>query len=373
MILWIVLATITAAALVPLLLPLARPRALAAPAAAHDAEVYRAQLKELDAQAEHGLLPPEEAEAARAEIARRLLAADREASSARVAEGAARPAVMVAVAVVVPALALGFYLVYGAPQVPDQPLEARLNDGSEPSVASLVAQVEARLRENPQDGQGWDVIAPVYMRIQRFDEAADAYRRAMSIQGETPERLVGFGEALTLANQGIVPDLARKAFEKAKSGDDNLIKAHFWLATAEEQEGRFADAAKSWRALLAKGGEDAPWRDMAQQRMAAAEQKSGAPRAEAPGPSAEDVAAAESMSQEEREKMIARMVDGLDRKLAANGDDLDGWLRLVRAYSVLGRRDDALGALERARTQFRGDEKALAALGALAQTLGLSS
>ncbi len=370
MLLWIVLAVLTAAVLLPLLWPLARSRAAALPSAAHDAEIYRAQLREVDAQADQGLIQPAEADTARAEIARRLIAADRQARSAtQERDGVPHPALMAGIAIFIPATALGFYLVFGSPALPDQPLAARLDPGRQQTVDSLIAQVEARLRENPEDAEGWDVIAPVYARLQRYDEAAEAYRRAMQMSGEVPARLVGFGEAATLANNGIVPEIARRAFEKAKAGNPNLIKAHYWLAVALEQDGKFAEAAESWRALLNSGGADAPWRGPVEQRLAQAEARVKG----APGPSEEDVAAAKDMTLEQREQMIAQMVDRLDKKLAANGDDLDGWVRLVRAYTVLGKRDAALGALERAKTQFQGNQSALTTLGELAQTLGLSS
>lgn len=373
MLLWIVLAVLTAAALLPLLWPLAKPRAASLPSAAHDAEIYRAQLREVDAQADQGLIQSAEAETARAEIARRLIAADRQARMAAPDRGGvARPTLMAAIAIFIPATALGFYLFYGSPQLPDQPLAARLDAGGQQTVESLVARVEARLRENPEDAEGWDVIAPVYARLQRYDEAADAYRRALQMRGEEPARLVGFGEAATMANNGIVPEIARKAFEKAKAGDPNLIKAHYWLAIALEQDGKFAEAAESWRTLLNSGSNDAPWRALAEQRLAQAEARAQG-KASAPAPSQEDVAAAKDMTPEQREQTIAQMVDRLDKKLSANGDDLEGWVRLVRAYTVLGKRDAALGALERAKAQFQGNQSALTTLGELAQTLGLSS
>ncbi len=373
MLLWIVLAVLTAAALLPLLWPLAKPRAAALPSAAHDAEIYRAQLREVDAQADQGLIQPAEAETARAEIARRLIAADRQAKAAAPnRSGVTHPVLMAGIAIFIPAIALGFYLIYGSPQLPDQPLAARLGPGGEQTVASLVARVEARLRENPEDAEGWDVIAPVYARLQRYDEAADAYRRALQMRGEEPARLVGFGEAATMANNGIVPEIARRAFEKAKAGDPNLIKAHYWLAIALEQDGKFGEAADAWRAILDRGGKDAPWRGPVEERLAQAEARAGG-KAPAPAPSEEDVAAAKDMTPEQREAMIAQMVERLDKKLAENGDDLDGWVRLVRAYMVLGKRDAALGALERAKAQFKDNASALTTLGELAQTLGLSS
>jgi cytochrome c-type biogenesis protein CcmH len=67
------------------------------------------------------------------------------------------------------------------------------------------------------------------------------------------------------------------------------------------------------------------------------------------------------------------MVAGLATRLQSNGKDLEGWMRLVRAYTVLGRGKDASTALASARTNFAGDPKALEQLQALAQVLGIGS
>ena len=99
----------------------------------------------------------------------------------------------------------------------------------------------------------------------------------------------------------------------------------------------------------------------------------GGPGEGAPGPSPDDVAAAQKMNPADRQAMIETMVQRLADRLTQKGDDLAGWLKLVRAYTVLDRKDDALKALERAKTQFSGNAEALQQLDALAAELGLKS
>jgi len=254
---------------------------------------------------------------------------------------------------------------------------------SDKNLEVLVARVEARLREHPEEGEGWEVIAPVYMGWGRYADAAEAYRQTIRLLGESPKRLANYGQALVLANNGVVSEDARKALERAVVLDPNLIEPRLVLVIAKEQDGQFAAAAEAWRALLAKAPADAPWRKLVEQRLAEDEAKlagkavaskpEGAPKEGLPGPSPDDVAAAQKMNPADRQAMIETMVQRLDDRLTQKGDDLAGWLKLVRAYTVLDRKDDALKALERAKTQFSGNAEALQQLDALAAELGLKS
>ena len=380
MLLWLILAGLTAIVLLVLLRPLARESESGATAAGSsaregfDAAVYRDQLAEIDADRARGLIGEVEAEAARIEIARRLLATggkERTSAGAR-REGAASRAALIGVTALLPLLALGFYLSYGSPGLPDQPLAVRLKDpANEQNVAALVSRAEARLREHPEDGEGWDVIAPVYLGWRRYGDAANAYEQAIRLLGPAPARLSGLGQALVLKNDGVVTEEARSALEGALALDKTLLEPRILLSIAKEQDGQFAEAIDGWRALLQTADTNAPWREMVEQRIALAEAKrDGKPLAQR---SEQDVAAAEAMSPAERQTMIEGMVQGLAARLETQGDDLPGWLKLVRAYSVLDRKDEATKTLARARSQFSGNDAAIRELDALAAELGLKS
>ena len=391
MLLWIILACLTAIVLLVLLRPLASVGSDDRSVDAFDSAVYRDQLGEIDRDRARGLIGEEEAEAARVEIARRLLAADSKAeASAGISSGTGRArAATIAVAVALPLLALGLYIVYGSPRLPDQPLAARLQDpSSDQNLEALVARVEARLREHPEEGEGWDVIAPVYMGWQRYADAADAYAQAIRLLGESAKRLSGQGQALVLANNGVVTEEARRALERAVELDQTLLEPRILLAIAKEQDGQFQAAIEGWRALLDKAPKDAPWREMVEKKIVTAEAHlASKPMTEAEGstsqqlekgPGDADLAAsqnpaAQNMNLAERQAMIETMVQRLATKLDQDGGDLAGWLKLVRAYSVLERKADALKALERAKSQFSGDAEALQQLDALAAELGLKS
>jgi cytochrome c-type biogenesis protein CcmH len=384
MLFWVLCAVLTAAVLYIVTRPLsasANKPAVGDKDAAADLAVYRDQLKEGEADRARGLLSDAEAEAARVEISRRLLARaeaggieltgdlqPRNAQSARIAFAMA--------AIIVPALSLALYVAYGSPGMPGQPHAARVAAPVEKAtVDSLVAQVEARLQAHPEDGQGWDVIAPVYLRQGRFSEAAQAYQRAIRILGETPRRLAGFGEATVFANNGVVTEQARRTFDKLAKLEPARPEPRFWLALAREQDGDLAGALEGYRKLVVDAPADADWRapvaeriTMLTRRLAEqARQQTGA------GPTAEDVVAAEKLAPAERAAMIEQMVEGLAQRLQTDTQDLAGWQRLMRAYAVLGRSDKAADALTMARKAFAGDGASLAALDDLARSLGLGS
>jgi len=382
--LWVIFAVLTAAALYVVLRPLMGGSASEEPRAAFNATVYRDQLGEVESDRERGLIGEGDVEAARVEIARRLLATDAEKPGAKLSPTQSPTRYLaVGLAVALPVAALSLYLVYGSPRLPDQPLIARLQDpASDKNLEVLVARVEARLREHPEEGEGWEVIAPVYMGWGRYADAAEAYRQTIRLLGESPKRLANYGQALVLANNGVVSEDARKALERAVVLDPNLVEPRLVLIIAKEQDGQFAAAAEAWRAMLAKAPADAPWRKLVEQRLAEDEAKlakpvaakpEGAPGAGPSGPSPDAVAAAQKMNPADRQAMIETMVQRLDDRLTQKGDDLAGWLKLVRAYTVLDRKEDALKALERAKTQFSGNAEALQQLDALAAELGLKS
>jgi cytochrome c-type biogenesis protein CcmH len=266
-------------------------------------------------------------------------------------------------------LPLGLYLDLGSPNVPGQPAFARSNPSPNgQSIESLVSQVEAHLAKNPNDGAGWEVIAPVYLRLGRYDDAVAAWRRALALKGENATRDSGLGEALVGIANGVVTDEAKQAFSKAIARDPKESKARYFLGLADEQDGNREGAAARWRAMLEDAPAGAPWIGFVR---AALGRVTGEPVPPAAGPGDADVAAANGMSDEQRNAMIHGMVAQLADRLRANGDDVDGWLRLVRAYVVLGDRDKAKGAADDARHALSSRPDDIKRVDDLAKGLGL--
>lgn len=379
MLLWVAFAVLTGGVLAFVLAPLIRPaRLTAASSGEHAVAVYRDQLKELDAEQARGVLGPAEAEAARLEISRRLLAAAGDATQpgepgfrALLESRHATYSLLAAVAVAV--VTVGLYILYGSiAAIPTDAQRAAAREQA--AISRLVAQVEDRLRTVPTDGKGWDVIAPVYLKLGRFQDAADAYTKALSLLGETSARLAGLAESSMLAAGGVVTPEARSAYEKLAKLDPLRIEPRFWLAMAKEQAGDLEAALAEYKAILGASPENAPYRTHLEARVREvtsliAARASGTPA----GPTAADLAAAAKLDPAQRAQMITQMVESLAARLRTNGNDLPGWLRLVRAYAVLERRQDAQAALAEARRNFTGNADALAQLAALASSLGLGS
>jgi cytochrome c-type biogenesis protein CcmH len=381
MTLWFLFALMTAAAVFAVLWPLGRARRAGPPAGANDVAVYRDQIDEITRDRAAGLIGEAEAEAAHVEVSRRLLAAADAASTPEAAASpnatARRRVAAVAVLLALPALAAGIYLTLGAPQLPGQPLAQRARTPlQERPLDNLVAQVEAHLEKNPDDARGWEVIAPVYMRLGRFDDAVKAWRNALRISGATADREANLGEALMGLANGIVTGDAKAAFDRALAQDPKHLKARFFLGVAAYQDGRNAAAAEVWRAILADVPPASPWGPMLRQSLAQVEGAASAPApsANAPsGPSAEDVAAAEKMSPQDRAAMVQGMVERLAERLKRDGSDVEGWLRLVRAYTVMGDRERALSTIADARRALGHDADKLRRLDELVRELKLES
>jgi cytochrome c-type biogenesis protein CcmH len=365
MTLWFVFALMTVAAIFAVLWPLSR--GASAQAGGSEAVVYRDQLAEIERDVAAGLIGVSEAEAARVEIGRHLLAAaDGERDlPARSNLGLRRASAIVAL-IGLPVAAVMFYLALGSPWLGDFPLASRTRaaDPNQP-LENMVAQVVAHLEKNPTDARGWTVLAPVLARLGRYDDAVGAYRNVITYAGDSAERRSDLGEALAMVAGGVVTAEAKAEFERAVAQDANEPRANYFLGLAAEQDGRKVDAAAIWRAMLAKAPADAPWRPLVQ----AALTRVGGPSV--PALSNEAMAAAKDMSDPDRGAMIRGMVDRLATRLKQNGDDVEGWLRLMRAYMVMGERDKAASALTDARQAVAADAERLRQLNEGAKNLGL--
>ena len=201
-------------------------------------------------------------------------------------------------------------------------------------------------------------------------DAVTAYRNAIRLDGATAARQVGLGEALTDAADGVVSAEAQAAFEAARKLEPANAKANFYLAIAMAQDGRKDEAKSAWQAMLASLPADSPWRVAVTEALAEIDKEKVAQAGQA-APTEQDVAAASSMSEEDRTAMIETMVAGLDEKLRENPKDAEGWMRLVRSYVVLGKAGQAKDALQRGVAAFGSDSEEAKKLVAFAASLGV--
>jgi len=373
MLFWILVAFLTAAVAAILLLPLLRRPGAAADDTGHDVEVYRDQLEELKRDEATGLIAAGEAELARAEVARRLITATKAEKSRRDAPARRNRLAQAFIIVVLPAIGLCLYLATGQPGLPAQPLAERLaHPGSDISI--LVAKAENHLAANPDDGEGWDLLAPIYYRSGRMEDSANAFQQAIRLLGPTTDRLDGYAEALIALSNGIVTTDARARLEESLKLKPDNPRARYYLALALEQEGKRPEARAAFEALVKDSPKDAAWLPLVETHIAALDGKAGTQTDGAPGnPTADDVAAAEDMSAGDRQQMIAGMVEGLAAKLEENPDNFEGWMRVIRSYVVLNQKPKAQAALRTALKTFPADSENGKQLLALARDLSISA
>lgn len=324
--------------------------------------VYRRQMAELDDLADRGLLADGERRAVRAETGRRLLAA---AGREEPPLQAGRPGLVVAAAAAAPLLALIVYIGVGAPGFPDQPFAKRLAEWSHADLSALswpqvAALMQANVKQHPGDAGRLQALAVAQLNAGQPLEAVQALQRATALAPRDAHLWELLGEAQAMAANGDIDADAQAAFGQALTLDPASSAARYALARAKIAHGDVAGGLADWRALEASLAPDDPRRDGLAKEAAYVSAHGTLPIEGAPeGPAAG--AAGVGPAQ------IQGMVDGLAARLKANPDDPDGWVRLVRAYGVLGETDRQGAALAEARRRYAARPDVLAALAAAAQ------
>lgn len=386
---WIIAIAAVAIAAIFVVLPLVRREDRVAPRAAHDAQVFRDQLRELENDVNRGVVSREDADATKLEISRRLLAADEEMrrteGAAPAPRGVSRALAAILVAAI-PAASAWLYFDVGAPGAQDAPFAER-RETARPSqqeaeammagrelappvegaaaeeFAQLVKQLEARLDVAPDDEQGVFLYARSLMNLGRFRDAWPQFEKLIGLRGGDVEADIyaGYSEAMILAAGGYVSPEAEGALLQVLKREPTNPSARYYLGHLHAQQGDVALAESVWGRLLEESDPQAPWVDPIRREMA---QLGLGPRGAdgLPGPTQEELAAASAIPPEDRQAMVADMVSRLAERLDAEGGSVAEWQRLIRSYSVLGQQKNALAAMARAREAFAGDPVALAAL-----------
>ncbi len=328
-----------------------------------DLEVYRAQLEELQRDREAGLIGAEDAEAARVEVSRRLLGVARRGKAASPQPGAsgallARRAALAFALLLVPLTSAAMYLRLGSPDLRSG-TEATRTANSSPetqTIEQMIAQVEAHLQKNPNDGRGWEVLGPVYAKVGRYDDSVRAWSAAIDRLGETAERLEGLGEAMVAAADGVVTADAKSVFDRALRLDDGAVAARYYRGLAAKQDGLNDEAVRIWRDLIASAPPDAGW--VKSVRAALARLEAASPETSS-GATEKSAGAIADLPAGEQSEFVRSMVAGLAQRLKKDGSDPEGWVRLVRSYRVLGEAEKAGNAISDARAALAGEAQKL--------------
>lgn len=361
MLLWIIMALMTGAAVLSALCPLSRKMSAVSDEAT-DVSFYDDQISDIARDVGRGAMTDAAANAARAEAGRRLLRAREAAPQALSVTGEPalrrRRAASAFALSVVPIVSLAIYGAVGSPSLASLPAQQSLPAAGSVDLDAALGQIQSHLALHPDDLRGWDLVAPIYLRVGRPADAATAYEQALRVGGDTLDRLTGYGEALVTAANGIVAPAATSAFARALKLDPGSPKARFFVALAAEQDGDLAKAQADYAAIVRSSPADAPWLPLVQARLSAL-------TGDAP-PNAAPATLASPPPE------ILAMVSSLDARLRASGGDEAEWSRLIRSYVVLGRRDEAADRLAQARTALAPTPGAGERLDHLASDLGLS-
>jgi cytochrome c-type biogenesis protein CcmH len=314
--------------------------------------LYRRQMGEIDDLVERGLLDPTERRTAHAEAGRRLLAA---ADVPTGAPGRIDRLATVAAVAALPAAALAVYLLVGTPGLGDQPFAARLAAWrASPATlapAEMAAMLQSVVRERPGDVEGLRFLAQAQLAAGDPFQAASNLRKAIALAPRRADLWLMLGNAIVDENEGtIVPD-AEAAFRETLRLDPQSLGARYFIGRARIEAGAPAEGLVQWRGLLADLPADMPARDELVREIAAVEATGRLPPPAAPAPEGAEMQAA-----------VRGMVEGLAARLAENPDDPQGWVRLVRAYAVLGETDKLNSALATARSRYKDDAEIMASL-----------
>lgn len=355
MIFWLLACTLVAIIVIFTLLPMMRAEQ-DVDSLAFARNFYRDRQTALEEQLAAGEIDQASFDAAVAEQGRRLLAIAKTkdgAASGRAAVTRRKFAALIML-VAVPLCGIGLYLKMGRPGMPDVPLASRQVAPKDFDIATAIERIEAHLAKNPDDVRGYEVVAPVYMKSGRFDDAAKAWRRVIDLAGETSQRQADLAEALVASGNGVINAEARKAFEAALKLEPGMPRARYYLALASEQDGKKDEAIQGLEKLMAELPESP------------AKARIGAEIGRIKGiPSGDAADAIAAMPDKERAQAISGMVDSLETRLFSAGGDAGEWQKLLRAQLVLGQKDRAKASLERARRDLMEKPDGAAAIAAL--------
>ena len=390
MIFWLLAILVIAGVAGVMVLALMRTRRSEMDSAASDVQVYRDQLNEVARDEARGVLAETDAEAARLEVSRRLLDADRRAQERdEHAPGHRRLAAGIIVATLL-AGGIGIYLTQGAPGTPDLPMEARLaalelaardrpsqkeaetaaatglpGPGTVPEdLLALMERLRAAVMERPSDIQGLTLLARYEARLGNFAAARRAQEELLAAKGDgvTTDDLATVIEMMVFSAGGHVSPEAEAYVRRLLAGDPGNRAGRYFLGLLQAQVGRPDLAFPLWRDLLETGTADEPWMPVLRAGIAGVAAGAGVTY-EPPavrGPTAAEIAAAEDMEAENRDAMIRGMVEGLAARLAQEGGGPEEWAQLVHSLMVLGDEQRARRILAEAREVFGDDDAAMA-------------
>ncbi|MDE0532418.1 MAG: c-type cytochrome biogenesis protein CcmI [Albidovulum sp.] len=371
-----------------------------------DIAFYKQQLRELDREIGRGIVSPDDAEASKLEISRRILEADKIARGELPPKAAPAYATAACIAAVFALLVPGGLYLYGKlgrPGMSDLPhaqrienakkfrldrptqenfvasLSPRLQDESkfDPQYLALVERLREAVATRPGDLEGLRLLATHESFLGNFTAATEAMEQVLSLRGDRAgcDEHGDLAEYMIQSAEGYVSPEAESALETCLSMDAFDPRARYYMGLMHAQTGRPDIAFEVWRELLERGPLDSYWQQAIESQIAHIAELAGIqfqlPQRRLPGPSADDIAAASEMDPSDRAAMIEGMVSSLESRLAEEGGSVDEWIRLIRSLGVLGQIERAAAARKAANEAFFGNEEELESIARAAREFGL--
>ncbi|MEZ5921959.1 MAG: c-type cytochrome biogenesis protein CcmI [Parvularculaceae bacterium] len=356
---------------------------------------YQRQLAEIDADAARGSISDDEAAALRLEAQRRLLKSADNKSPESTSMLSPRITAALTISAFVIAGGTTLYFLKGSPGAPSSPAIKEASQLSLPAanaepalgtVDSMIDGLKAKLDKDPSNADGWRMLGWSYFNLGRNREAQDAYAKAVALAPDNAGYQSSYGETIVATAGGFVTPEALKAFDTALASNPADPRSRFFKGLALDQSGDSKGAIEAWIAMVNSAPADADWKGDLVKRIRDRASETGfdlagrlnseaaAPTlaSTSPMPTTEQVRAAMTMPEGDRQAMIENMVNGLAQRLAASPNDPDGWIRLIRSRTVLGQSGQAQADLKTALNAFSNDPSTRARIQSEAAALGVS-
>ena len=358
------------------------PRDLDSGVASKDLLIYKDQLVEVEKDLEKGVLSKSESDAARIEVSRRILLADKRSKLEKQTVSISQNHNKLITFIILIFILAGSFSIYaflGNPSLPDMPLQARLAEIKEnrsqrisqeeaellvpdeiieaPSdYLALVSKLRIAMKERPNDIQGLRLLALHEFRLGKYRSARKAHLKIINVLGETAtaKDLIDFAEVMIVATNGYVSPEAEFILRRGLEMKPNDGRARYYSGLSMAQSGRPDVTLRLWENLLNEGPDDAPWIPLIKEQIVDVARLIGVNLAQdqLPGPTSEQINSAETMSDVDRKEMIQGMVSSLSNRLANEGGTVNEWARLIRALGVLGETANASKIWIEAQTIF---------------------
>lgn len=344
MILWLLIIILCSTTSVLVSIPLIR-RYDNQKIAAQDLAIYQDQLAEVDRDQTGGTIDAPEAAAARAEIRRRLVAAEATTTQPLALSTGWKMLLLTLTAATVTLGSVGLYGLLGAPEIPSVSNTQSHVDSAGVQADEVIAKLKARLQDNPKDAEGWRMLGWAQFNSQHYGDSADAYAKALELDPTNSDYKSAYAESLVQTAQGIITPKAQVLIADVLAKNPKDFRARFYDALVHEQAGDQKGALDRWITLLADSPADAGWRSDVSARILNLGKATG-----------RDVTTAiEALPAEDQQTMINAMVAKLADKLKSNPLDPDGWIKLIRSYQVLHDPASAKDALAKALSALAND------------------